>query len=96
MQSVNTFCTHSESVNSGETLSTMSKDELVMDSVISHAALAWVHYDDVFDNQFELVCFHSPVWGKNDMWDDYYIPWCDDLKEMWDEGMREYLNSLKE
>jgi len=74
----------------------MSKAERVMDNVIAHAALAWVHYDIAFDDQYDLVLFKNPVWGKNDMWEDYYIPFCDELKDMWDEGMREYLQSLKE
>ena len=96
MQSVNTFCTHLESVNSGETVKTMSKTERVMDNVISHAALAWVHYDKLFDDQYDLVIFKMPVWNKNDMWEDYYIPFCDNLKELWDEGMHQYLESIKQ
>lgn len=73
----------------------MSEAERVMDSVISHAALAFVHYDTVFNDQFELIVFKMPVWDKNDMWEDYYLPYCDTLKEIWDDKMIEYLKSLK-
>jgi hypothetical protein len=73
-----------------------SKQERVMDSVITHAALAFVHYQQAFDSEFQSVLYHSPVWGKNDMWDDYYLPFCDELKDMWDVGMFKHLKTLRE
>lgn len=72
-----------------------SKDERVIDNVISHAALAWVHYDHLLDVQFQLVLYESPVWGKNDMWESYYYQIFDDWKDMLDNGMHEYLETLR-
>jgi hypothetical protein len=73
-----------------------SKQDRVMDSVITHAALAFVHYQQAFDSEFKSVLYHSPVWGKNDMWEDFYYPIFDDLKDEWDTGMNEYLKTLRE
>lgn len=66
-----------------------------MDNLIAHIAQAYAHYDDVFDHQFNYIVHFSPVWSKKNLWEKYYYPICDELEELWDTKMDEFLITLR-
>lgn len=66
-----------------------------IDRVIEHMALAVVHYDEVFDYQFDYITDLVPVWNKDAMWENYYLPYCDELQDMWDWKRDQYLKSIR-
>jgi len=54
------------------------------------------NYSDAFDFQYKSILYKMPVWEKNDMWEDYYLPYCDVLKEVWDMERDIYLEMIRE
>lgn len=72
-----------------------SKENRVISNLVAHISQAYVHYEHAFNFQFRLALYKIPVWGKKDMWEHYYYPVCDELQEMCDRGMFEYLETLR-
>ena len=66
-----------------------------VDDLIDYAIEVDDNYWVAFDFQFDTILYKMPVWDKNDMWEDFYLPYCDILKEKWDLDRDTYLETLR-
>jgi hypothetical protein len=69
--------------------------EFPKSNLLAHIILAYTNYEQCFDMEFDLVCSKIPAWGKEQMWDEFYLPFADEQKEAWDAEMMEYLQALR-
>lgn len=71
----------------------MEKHEKI--SSFDYSIELYDNYWTAFDFQFDTIIYKMPVWDKNDLWEDYYLPYCDILKETWDMGRDIYLETIR-
>jgi len=67
----------------------------MMGNLTTHIVQAYVHYEVAFDFQFGSTVYKIPAWSKKDMWENYYYPIFDELADMCERGMYEYLETLR-
>jgi len=66
-----------------------------MMELIDYAFGVYDNLEDTVDFEFKSILYKMPVWDKNDLWEDYYLPYCDVLKEVWDMERDIYLETLR-
>jgi hypothetical protein len=71
------------------------KERRVIINLVDHISWAFYNYDEVFDFQFENILYEYKPWGKVRMWDRYYYPICNELEDIWNLKMNEYLEKTK-